>query len=240
MLLLVFVVFAAPARADIINLTAADNGKQIQATQGDVIVVRLPTANARYGWRLTQNYPGLLTVTRNLVLPGLSSGVPGAPATHEIQLQTLGTGGVDLTFISAVPGAGYSPLGDFFHVYLTIDKPGVAKRVNITEYGNHSRVTVNQGDDLQIKLGTTAGSSMRWEVMPINDGVVELINPEEKPSKKRPKKAKPGTPEDVAFNFRALKPGHSTVRFLYRDSAQPDAAPARDFELQIDVPVPPR
>ncbi|UOQ67081.1 hypothetical protein [Hymenobacter volaticus] len=68
---------APSAYADIVTLTANDNGKQVQLNVGDQLVVRLPTISPRFGWRLAQVYPGQLTVTTTNILPGLSSGVPG-------------------------------------------------------------------------------------------------------------------------------------------------------------------
>ncbi|UYZ57553.1 protease inhibitor I42 family protein [Hymenobacter latericus] len=238
---LVFALFlialGAQAQSAITTITAADNGKEVQLTVGDRLIVRLPTAAPRYGWRLAQNYPGQLTPVSNQILPGVSSGVPGAPATHEMHFQAIGSGGLDLILVAALPGTGYSPVGSYFHVYLTINQPGVAKNVNITEYGNHSRVTVNKGDQLSIKLGTTAGSSYRWEVMPAANEVVKLISTQtEQEQKKTKKKPKPGTPQDVTFNFQALSPGQTTIRFLYRDGTNNEAPPKRDFVLDVTVP----
>ena len=155
--------------------------------------------------------------------------------------QAVGTGGLELALVSAQPGTGYSTLGGFFHVFVTIDKPGVAKNVNITEYGNHSRVTVNQGDQLQIRLDNTVGSKYTWEVMPISDNIVQLIQPAAAaPSRKPKKKAKPGSEEDVTFQFQALNPGQTTLRFLYRNATDNGAPPKRDFELLVEVPKPPK
>ncbi|HEX8429090.1 protease inhibitor I42 family protein [Hymenobacter sp.] len=226
--------------ADIVTLTANDNGKQIQLNVGDQLIVRLPTVSPRFGWRLAQTYPGQLTVTTANSLPGLSSGVPGAPATFEIHFQAVGTGGIDLALVSAVPGSGYSTLGGYFHAYITIDKPGVAKNVNITEYGNHSSVKVNQGDQLLIQLDTTVGSQYQWELMPLSDDIVQAVAPPVEQPRKKPKKAKAGTPEDVAFQFQALKPGKTTLRFLYRNAINNEAPPKRDFEVQVEVPEPPK
>lgn len=229
------------AQADLVRLTAADNGKQVQLNVGDQLTVLLPTISPRYGWRLTQAYPGQLPVTTTNVLPGLSSGVPGAPATIEIHFQAVGTGGLELALVSAQPGTSYSSLNGFFHVFITIDKPGVAKNVNITEYGNHSQVKVNQGDQLAIRLDNTVGSQYTWEVMPISDNVVQLVAPPvEQPRKKPKKKAKPGREEDVTFQFQALNPGKTTLRFLYRNAANNEAPPKRDFELEVEVPEPPK
>ncbi|UPL49725.1 protease inhibitor I42 family protein [Hymenobacter sublimis] len=242
-LLLLGVTFLSPtsARADIVTLTANDNGKQVQLNVGDQLTIRLPTISPRFGWRLTQSYPGQLTVTTTNVLPGISSGVPGAPATFEIHFQATGTGGLDLALVSAQPGTGYSTLGGFFHVFVTIDKPGVAKNVNITEYGNHSQVKVNQGDQLQIRLDNTAGSQYTWEVMPIANNVVQLVTPSPtQPAKKAKRKAKAGSDEDITFQFQALNPGKTTLRFLYRNAANNEAPPKRDFELEVEVPEPPR
>ncbi|GAB2790414.1 putative secreted protein [Hymenobacter luteus] len=241
LLVCVVLLFPTPAQADIVTLTATDNGKQVQLNVGDQLVIRLPTVSPRFGWRLTQTYPGQLTVTQVHSLPGLSSGVPGAPATFEIHFQATGTGGLDLALVSAQPGTGFSPLGDFFRVFVTIDKPGVAKNVNITEYGNRSRVKVNKGDQLAIRLDNTGGSKYQWEVMPIANGVIQLIPPAATPPTKKPrKKAKAGGEEDVTFQFQALNPGKTTLRFLYRNTANNEAPPKRDFELEVEVPEPPR
>lgn len=243
MLALLGAAFMMPTvvQADIVTLNANDNGKQVQLNVGDQLTIRLPTISPRFGWRLTQAYPGQLTVTTTNVLPGLSSGVPGAPATFEIHFQAVGTGGLDLALVSAQPGTGYSTLGGFFHVFVTIDKPGVAKNVNITEYGNHSRVKVNKGDQLAIRLDNTAGSQYQWEVMPIADNVIQLITPPSAaPAKKPKKKAKAGSAEDVTFQFQALNPGKTTLRFLYRNATNNEAPPKRDFELEVEVPEPPR
>ncbi|UOQ74274.1 protease inhibitor I42 family protein [Hymenobacter cellulosilyticus] len=207
---------------------------------GDQLVIRLPTAQPRYGWRLVQAYPGQLIVVNSHTLPGLSSGVPGAPATHEIHMQAIGPGGFDLTFISATPGSGYSPLGNYFHTYVTINKPGVAKNVNVTEYGNHGRVTVNKGDQLLIKLGTTVGSEYAWEVIPTDNNIVQLVGQQKEEPKKSKKKPKPGSAQEVAFQFQALNPGKTTVRFIYRNTTDNEAPPSRDFELDVTVPEPPR
>lgn len=231
---------SAAARADIVTLTANDNGKQVQLNVGDRLVVRLPTVSTRYGWRLAQAYPGQLTVSNTNMLPGVSSGVPGAPATFEIHFQAIGTGGLDLALLSALPGTGYSPLNGFFHVFLTIDQPGVAKNVNITEYGNHSRVKVNKGDQLLIRLDNTVGSGYMWEVMPVSDNVVQLIAPPAEKPRKKPKKAKAGSPTDEPFQFQALNAGQTTLRFLYRNASDNNAPPKRDFELQVEVPEPPK
>ncbi|GGG52597.1 protease inhibitor I42 family protein [Hymenobacter glacieicola] len=232
---------ATPARADIVTLTANDNGKQVQLNVGDQLIIRLPTISPRFGWRLTQTYPGQLTPTTVHSLPGISSGVPGAPATFEIHFQATGTGGLDLALVSAQPGTGYSTLGGFFHVFVTIDKPGVAKNVNVTEYGNHSRVKVNKGDQLQIRLDNTAGAQYQWEVMPITDNVIQLVTPPPAQAGKKPKKkAKAGSEEDVTFQFQALNPGKTTLRFLYRNASNNEAPPKRDFELEVEVPEPPR
>ncbi|SHM08676.1 protease inhibitor I42 family protein [Hymenobacter psychrotolerans] len=241
LLLGVVLLIPTPAQADIVTLTAADNGKQVQLNVGDQLIVRLPTISPRFGWRLTQTYPGQLTVTTTHSLPGLSSGVPGAPATFEIHFQAVGTGGLDLALISAQPGTGYSSLGGFFRVFVTIDKPGVAKNVNVTEYGNHSSVKVNKGDQLAIRLDNTAGSQYQWEVMPLADNVIQLIQPPTpQPAKKPKKKAKAGSEEDVTFQFQALNPGKTTLRFLYRNAANNEAPPKRDFELEVEVPEPPK
>jgi predicted secreted protein len=242
-LLLMGVAFLKPAtaRADIVTLTAADNGKQVQLNVGDQLIVRLPTISPRFGWRLTQTYPGQLAVSTVHSLPGLSSGVPGAPATFEIHFQAVGTGGLDLALVSAQPGTSYSTLGGFFHAFVTIDKPGVAKNVNVTEYGNHSSVKVNKGDQLAIRLDNTAGSQYQWEVMPIADNVIQLVTPPPaQPAQKPKKKAKVGREEDVTFQFQALNPGKTTLRFLYRNAANNEAPPKRDFELEVEVPQPPK
>ncbi|UOQ55020.1 protease inhibitor I42 family protein [Hymenobacter cellulosivorans] len=224
----------------IVTLTAADNGKETQLNIGDQLIIRLPTAQPRFGWRLAQAYPGQLSVTSSHTLPGLSSGVPGAPATHEIHLQAIGAGGFDLTFISATPGSGYSPLGNYFHTYVTINQPGVAKNVNISEYGNHGRVTVNQGDQLLIKLGTTVGSEYAWEAIPNDASIVKLVGQKKDEPKKNRKKPKPGSSEEVTYQFQALNPGQTTVRFIYRNTVNNEAPPSRDFELDVTVPQPPR
>ncbi|WP_375438204.1 protease inhibitor I42 family protein [uncultured Hymenobacter sp.] len=231
---------ASPAHADIVTLTASDNGKQIQLNVGDQLVVRLPTISPRFGWRLAQTYPGQLTVTTTNILPGLSSGVPGAPATFEIHFQAVGTGGLDLALLSAATGTSYSSLNGYFHAYITIDQAGVAKNVNITEYGNHSSVKVNQGDQLLIKLDTTVGSQYAWELMPVADDIVQAVAPPVEQPRKKPRKVKAGTPEDVAFQFQALKPGKTTLRFLYRNMTNNEAPPKRDFEVQVEVPEPPK
>jgi predicted secreted protein len=241
-LILTIFLSSTPSRADIVTLTAADNGKQVQLTVGDQLIVRLPTVSPRFGWRLVQNYPGQLSVTTTHSLPGVSSGVPGAPATFEVHFQAIGPGGLDLALVSALPGTGYSPLGGFFHAYITIDQPGVAKNVNISEYGNHSRVKVNQGDQLMIKLDNTAGAQYKWEVMPIADNVIQLVTAQaeaEKPGKKA-KKRKAANLDDATFNFQALNPGKTTLRFLYRNATDNQAPPKRDFELEVEVPEPPR
>ncbi|MGY2133527.1 protease inhibitor I42 family protein [Hymenobacter sp. HD11105] len=234
--------FSTPSRADIVTLTAADNGKQVQLTVGDQLVVRLPTISPRFGWRLVQSYPGQLSVTTTHSLPGVSSGVPGAPATFEVHFQAIGPGGLDLAMVSALPGSGYSPLGGFFHAYITIDQPGVAKNVNVSEYGNHSRVKVNKGDQLQIKLDNTAGAQYKWEVMPIADQVIQLVTVQADAdrSQKKTRRRKAEIPEDVTFNFQALNPGKTTLRFLYRNATDNEAPPKRDFELEVEVPEPPR
>lgn len=231
---------AMPVHADVVTLTANDNGKQIQLNVGDQLVVRLPTISPRFGWRLAQAYPGQLAVSTTHILPGLSSGVPGAPATFEIHFQAVGTGGLDLALLSAAPGTSYSSLNGYFHAYITIDQPGVAKNVNITEYGNHSNVQVNQGDQLLIKLDTTVGSQYAWELMPLADDIVRATAPPVEQPRKKPKRAKAGTPEDVAFQFQALKPGKTTLRFLYRNTTNNEAPPKRDFEVQVEVPEPPK
>ncbi|TGE07830.1 protease inhibitor I42 family protein [Hymenobacter fodinae] len=233
--------FSTPAQADIVTLNANDNGKQVQLNVGDQLIIRLPTISPRFGWRLTQAYPGQLAVSTVHSLPGLSSGVPGAPATFEIHFQAVGTGGLDLALVSAQPGTSYSTLNGFFHVFVTIDKPGVAKNVNVTEYGNHSRVKVNKGDQLAIRLDNTAGSQYQWEVMPIADNVIQLITPPPAQAGKKPKKkVKAGREEDVTFQFQALNPGKTTLRFLYRNAANNEAPPKRDFELEVEVPEPPK
>jgi predicted secreted protein len=242
-LLLLGAAFLTPtaAQADIVTLNANDNGKQVQLNVGDQLTVRLPTISPRFGWRLTQAYPGQLAVSAVHSLPGLSSGVPGAPATFEIYFQAVGTGGLDLALVSAQPGTSYSNLNGFFHVFITIDKPGVAKNVNVTEYGNHSRVKVNKGDQLAIRLDNTAGSQYQWEVMPIADNVIQLVTPPPaQPAKKPKKKVKAGREEDVTFQFQALNPGKTTLRFLYRNAANNEAPPKRDFELEVEVPEPPK
>ncbi|GAB2473176.1 hypothetical protein GCM10011375_26590 [Hymenobacter qilianensis] len=231
---------STPSRADIVTLTAADNGKQVQLTVGDQLIVRLPTVSPRFGWRLVQNYPGQLSVTTTHNLPGVSSGVPGAPATFEIHFQAVGAGGLDLALVSALPGTGYSPLGGFFHAYVTIDQPGVAKNVNISEYGNHSRVKVNKGDQLQIRLDNTAGAQYKWEVMPIADNVIQLVTAQPEQPQKKSRKRKADNPEDITFQFQALNPGKTTLRFLYRNATDNQAPPKRDFELEVEVPEPPR
>ncbi|WP_303312163.1 protease inhibitor I42 family protein [Hymenobacter sp. BT730] len=232
---------AGPARAEIVTLNANDNGKQVQLTVGDQLIVRLPTISPRYGWRPTQAYPGQLTVTGTNILPGIESGVPGAPATFEIRFMAIGPGGLDLALVSARPGTGYSSLGGYFHAYVTIDKPGVAKNVNITEYGNHSRVTVNQDDQLLIRLDNTVGSGYTWEVMPLTNDVVKAIASSSQTVLKKPrKKAKQGSPDDVTFQFQAMHPGQTTLRFLYRNATDNEAPPRRDFELQVEVPKPPK
>lgn len=228
------------AWADIVTLNANDNGKQVQLNVGDQLVIRLPTISPRFGWRLTQTYPGQLSVTTTHSLPGLGSGVPGAPATFEIHFQAVGTGGLDLALVSAQPGSGYAQLGGFFHVYVTIDKPGVAKNVNITEYGNHSQVKVNKGDQLAIRLDNTAGSQYVWEVMPISDNVIQLLAPPINQVSKKSKRNKASNPEDITFQFQALNPGQTTLHFLYRNAADNNAPPKRDFVLQVEVPEPPR
>ncbi|MBG8552481.1 protease inhibitor I42 family protein [Hymenobacter guriensis] len=240
MLLVAGLATPTAALADIVTLNANDNGKQVQLNVGDQLILRLPTISPRFGWRLTQTYPGQLTVTSTHTLPGLSSGVPGAPATFEIHFQAVGTGGLDLALVSAQPGSGYAALGGFFHVFITIDKPGVAKNVNITEYGNHSRVKVNQGDQLLIRLDNTVGSQYTWEVLPLDDSVLQVLpTPVEKPTKK-PKKRKAGSEDDVTFQFQALKPGRTTLRFLYRNATSNEAPPKRDFEVDVEVPEPPK
>ncbi|SNR68292.1 protease inhibitor I42 family protein [Hymenobacter mucosus] len=241
--LLIPIAFLRPtlAQADIVTLNANDNGKQVQLNVGDQLTILLPTISPRFGWRLTQTYPGQLTPTITNILPGVNSGVPGAPATFEIHFQAIGTGGLDLTLVSAQPGTGYASLGGFFRVFITIDKPGVAKNVNITEYGNRSRVKVNQGDQLAIRLDTTVGSQYMWEVMPIANQVVQLVTAAPTSSLKKPKKkAKVGSDEDVTFQFKALNPGKTTLRFLYRNAANNEAPPKRDFELEVEVPEPPK
>ncbi|WP_133273920.1 protease inhibitor I42 family protein [Hymenobacter radiodurans] len=228
------------SHADIVTLTAADNGKQVQLTVGDQLIVRLPTVSPRFGWRMVQNYPGQLTVTSTHNLPGVSSGVPGAPATFEIHFQATGPGGLDLALVSALPGTGYAALGGFFHAYITIDQPGVAKNVNISEYGNHSRVKVNKGDQLQIKLDNTASAQYKWEVMPIADNVIQLVTAQPEQPQKKSRQRKTDAPEDITFNFQALNPGKTTLRFLYRNATNNEAPPKRDFELEVEVPDPPR
>lgn len=241
LLLVAGLLIPTPAQADIVTLTAADNGKQVQLNVGDQLIIRLPTISPRFGWRLAQAYPGQLTVTTAHSLPGISSGVPGAPATFEIHFQAVGTGGLDLALVSAQPGTGYSPLGGFFRVFVTIDKAGVAKNVNVTEYGNRSRVKVNKGDQLAIRLDNTAGSQYQWEVMPIADNVIQLITPAAtQPARKPKKKPKAGQEEDVTFQFQALNPGKTTLRFLYRNAANNEVPPKRDFELEVEVPEPPK
>lgn len=227
---------SSAAQARIVTLTANDNGRQVNLEIGDRLVVRLP---ARYGggfaWRVMQNSPGMLSFVMGNTLPGVSSGVPGAGSTSEFRFTAIGAGGEDLAFISAVPGGGLSPLGDYFHVYLTIDAPGgAAKNVDIAEGGNRGRVTVDQGDQVTVKLGTTAGSGHRWVAVPTPGNVVQLV--EDKQQAAGRDNAALGTPAEEVFRFKALNPGEATVRFLYLDPSQETLPPARTFEMQVQVP----
>ncbi|WP_165699304.1 protease inhibitor I42 family protein [Hymenobacter jejuensis] len=220
----------------IVTLTAESSGKPLQLSLGDVLIIRLPAAGGPGpAWRVMDLVPGMLALTSNTKLPGILSGVPGAPFTQELRFQTIGPGGQMLTLVSVAPGRSYSPIGDLFQTYVTVDQPGVAKNVSFSERGNRSQVTVNKGDQLTVQLETTVGSTFQWEAVPVSNGIVKLVKQQVGPDKPR-KKVKVGAPEDVVFQYQALNSGQTTVKFLYRDTADNEAPPKRTFELAVTVP----
>ena len=87
------------AKAEVINLSEAENGKQIQATKGDVIRINLKgNATTGYSWQFQIDDAGITGKIAEGYIPNeVPAGMVGTGGTFEYILKVLKEGKVTIT-----------------------------------------------------------------------------------------------------------------------------------------------
>ncbi len=113
--------------------------------------------------------------------------------------------------------------------------PGQIRNVTIADSG--STITLNVGDTLCILLSGDPSTGYAWYVDSVDSTVLNrltLIRKDQKANKSQ----KVGGPSPFYFDYRAISPGHSAIRIVYKREWERDIPPARIFNLNLNISGP--
>jgi predicted secreted protein len=109
-----------------------------------------------------------------------------------------------------------------------------AKTVTVTVKAKDkdTRVKLDKGDTLEVKLEFQGGTGYSWELAKHDKDRLKLQG---KPTTERPEKPRPGGKLAQVFRFSAEAVGESKAEFVYRRPFEKGKPPARTFVLTVEV-----
>lgn len=107
-----------------------------------------------------------------------------------------------------------------------------AKTVTVTEKDDGTKIKLNKGDTLVLRLVAQPGTAFSWSIAK-NDA--DLLKQQGKVETERPEKPLPGGKVTQIFRFRAEAAGSSALELNYARPFDKDKAPAKTFKLEAKV-----
>ncbi len=105
------------------------------------------------------------------------------------------------------------------------------EKIEINEAQNDSSIELSVGDELVIALEGNPTTGYQWEMLPINNNVVELQNQPEYKSGG----SLVGSGGQYKFTLKAVKTGSATVALKNYRSFEADVPPIQTFSIDITV-----
>ncbi|MBI4818496.1 MAG: protease inhibitor I42 family protein [Deltaproteobacteria bacterium] len=145
-----------------------DNGKTIDVTKGENVVVKLPAnATTGYKWQVSSTDKTLgHPVSNEYIGPGSSGPVGGGGVAQLIWktdgfLNTVGKHKVELEYVRPFDAA--HPAKKFTFT-LNVKEAASAKVNKLGDDDNGKTITVKRGEDVIVELGSNATTGYKWQV----------------------------------------------------------------------------
>ena len=108
---------------------------------------------------------------------------------------------------------------------------GGGKTVTVMERDDGSKIKLNQGDTLVVRLVAQPGTAYSWSIAK-NDA--DLLRQQGRMEIEKPDKPAPGSKVTQIYRFRAEAAGTSTLELNYARPFDKDKAPGKTFKLTIE------
>ncbi|MBA4421112.1 MAG: hypothetical protein C0391_08180 [Anaerolinea sp.] len=118
-------------------------------------------------------------------------------------------------------------------VLMTTSACATNKTIEVSAESNGSRVEMQTGDTLVITLEGNITTGYQWELLPNNEGVMQLQGDPEYVQKSAGNLK--GAGGVCHFTLKAMQPGSTRVELKYYRSFEPDMAPLETFSLDVVV-----
>ena len=112
--------------------------------------------------------------------------------------------------------------------------PAEDKTITVGDSANNSRVTLNVGDMLAIKLTSNPSTGYSWSIAQNNASLLQPIKAKTNPSQSGMPRAS-GT---QIFQFRAVNAGGEVLTLIYRRPFEQGVEAARKFLLTVNIKQP--
>ena len=109
---------------------------------------------------------------------------------------------------------------------------GNVKTLTLTESDNGTKVVVNKGVTLVIRLEANKSTGFSWNIAKNDSAILKQAGP---PEWEQPEKRQPGVKSMQIFRFNTAAVGASQLELQYGRSFEKDKAPGKTFRVSVDV-----
>jgi predicted secreted protein len=106
------------------------------------------------------------------------------------------------------------------------------KSIILTEKDNDTKVKLQRGETLVLKLKVQGGTGFSWQVGKSDE---DKLKPLGKPAFEKPDKVIPGGSVTQVFRFEAVAPGSVRLEMWYKRPFEKDVKPAKAFAVTVDI-----
>ncbi len=118
--------------------------------------------------------------------------------------------------------------------------PAPAPMLYLTSIDNGRSLDIEQGSEIQLRLSENASTGYRWSLGPLDPALIELVTErtQTNPSDAAGSQGQPvpaGNPRQVAFRFKALRPGRTEITLRHLRSWEGDRSTIDRFRLSLHI-----
>ncbi|OHD66884.1 MAG: hypothetical protein A2176_12545 [Spirochaetes bacterium RBG_13_51_14] len=107
----------------------------------------------------------------------------------------------------------------------------VKPAVTVTDVDNGTKVEIQSGEFLAVKLEAQLGTGYGWKVVSESEELVLKGEPEQVSKQGH----KPGGPDIQTFKFKAVKKGETTLRLQYIEAWKKKSKPLKEYTITVIV-----
>lgn len=107
----------------------------------------------------------------------------------------------------------------------------VKPAVTVTDADNGTKVEIQTGKVLAVRLEAQLGTGFGWKVVSESTKLVLKGDPEQM----APGDQKPGGPEYQTFKFRAVEKGETELKLQYAEGWKKDVKPLKEYAITVIV-----